>query len=73
MKIAKNPFDEIEKFYAALLAFNNLLNEKERLFSSFVDTASKETIESYKQGISQGLDEMTQKILNIGGVENGNN
>lgn len=73
MKIGKNPFDEIEKFYAALLALNNLLNEKERLFNSFVDTASKETIETYKQGISQDLDEMTQKIKNIGGVENGNN
>ena len=73
MKIAKNPFDEIEKFYAALLAFNNLLNEKERLFSSFVDTASKETIEIYKQEISQSLDEITQKIDNIGGVENANN
>ena len=70
MKISKNPFDEISKFYVSFLAFNNLLNQKETVFDSFVDTESKSAIDTYKHEINIKLDSMISDISNIGGVNN---
>lgn len=48
MKLSKNPFEDIQKFFKCFIAFNDLLNEKEKIFSKHVDIESKEAIEKYK-------------------------
>lgn len=69
MRISKNPFEDISKFYFAMVSFDNLLNKKEEIFSKFVDTESKQAIDNYKQGIISNLDNM---LLNFsGGDTNG--
>lgn len=71
MKISKNPFEDIEKFNVSLFAFNKLLNDKEKIFSSYIDTESKQAIEQYKQDIIGSIDDMLVEIGNIGGGANG--
>ena len=73
MKISKNPFDEIDKFYASLIAFNNLLNEKEDKFSVYIDTVSNEAIEKYRNEINSDIIEMLKKINSIGDGIDGEN
>lgn len=73
MRISKNPFDEISKFYSAMLAFNKLLNDKGNIFSGYVDTASKEAIESYRNEIIDAIDDITDEYTSFGGDTNGYN
>ena len=71
MKISKNPFDEIEKFYLSLVAFNNLLNEKNNKFSDYIDTESKRIIEKHQFEIKNDIAQMLKKIELLGGVSHG--
>lgn len=68
MKLAKNPFNEIENFFTCFIAFNNLLNEKENKFDSCVDTASRQITEDYKKTIISGLNDLMTQIESIGEV-----
>jgi hypothetical protein len=72
MILSDQPFDEIEPYNRALVAFNNLLNEKEKLFKDVVDTASMKAIDDYKSAIQSELSVMAREVKDIGGAENGN-
>lgn len=73
MRIAKNPFDEIVKYYKCFISFNKLLNDKNEIFSSSVDTQSKSAIDAYQSKINQEISKMMCQIEAIGGCANDDN
>lgn len=73
VRLSKNPFNEVRKFYETFLKLNILLNEKEATFNACVDTESKSKIEEHKNVINANIDYMLKELSAIGGVSNGSN
>lgn len=70
VKISKNPFEDISKYYECFKYFEKLLEEKYKIFSGYVDVEAKNTIEKYKNEIIDNADDIISTIADIRGEAN---
>lgn len=68
-RLSKNPFDGINKFYDAMIAFNKLLNDKSIRFSATIDHESDSIIKQHKTSMSNEIDNMISAINGLGGEQ----
>lgn len=65
VKISKNPFEDIQRYYECFKYFEKLLEEKDKIFSGYVDLEAKNSIIKYKNEILGNADDIINIIEEI--------